>query len=147
MPIPDRHKQRKEYLRHKTTTLSKFIGSLVTALLIPVLSIVCLRRLVDWMFQLNSLLLLCLLSCLFIIVICLPVGWFSQISGRSWREHRSIPYVPAIPPNSLPANEVLVRSSQEPEQEQSTVLLRAAENADTPAEELLRSATGEKTNS
>ena len=57
---------------------------------------------------------------------------------------KSIPYVPPVTPNTLPAEEVLVRGSQEPTQEQSTVLLRAAgENTDRP-EEMLRASVGKE---
>jgi hypothetical protein len=56
----------------------------------------------------------------------------------------SVPYVPPVKFDTLPAEEVLVRGAQEPTQEQSAVLLRAAEeSADTPAEQLLRAAESE----
>ena len=50
-----------------------------------------------------------------------------------------IPYVPPVTADALPAEEVLVRGSVEPAQEQSRVLLRGTDgSADTGERDLLR---------
>jgi hypothetical protein len=57
-------------------------------------------------------------------------------------QEEAIPYVQPVTINTLPAEEVLVRGSEEPIQEQSTSLLRAAgERDEFPVEELLRAST------
>jgi hypothetical protein len=67
-------------------------------------------------------------------------------SCRQEKQIMYLPYVPPVTSDILPAEEVLVRSSQEPTQEQSTVLLRAAgENGDKP-EQLLRASLNEVKN-
>jgi hypothetical protein len=58
---------------------------------------------------------------------------------------KSLPIVPPVIENALPAEKILVRAAQEPTQELSAVLLRAAEeNAEVAAEELLRATESEK---
>jgi hypothetical protein len=54
------------------------------------------------------------------------------------RELHAIPYVPPVTPDTLPADEILVRGSEEPVAVQSEVLLRSAQGQDTPKEELLK---------
>jgi hypothetical protein len=50
-----------------------------------------------------------------------------------------IPYVPPVTPDTLPADEILVRGAEEPLIAQNEVLLRAArQGQETPKEELLR---------
>jgi hypothetical protein len=51
---------------------------------------------------------------------------------------REIPPVPPVTVDTLPAEEVLVRSSAEPTVRQSEMLLRAATGQEMPTEELLR---------
>ncbi len=52
---------------------------------------------------------------------------------------KSNPYVPPVTPDTLPADEILVRGSEEPPVAQSEVLLRAAHRGkETPKEEWLR---------
>lgn len=65
---------------------------------------------------------------------------FSESAQKAHGEARQLPYVPPVTPDSLPAEEVLLRGSQEPLQEQGKTLLRAADgsSADTPEQELLR---------
>jgi len=73
------------------------------------------------------------------IVILVPLLLVSVSStGKVVRRARE-QYFPPVTPNTLPAVEVLVRSSEEPPVVQSEVLLRAAQAAqETPKEELLR---------
>jgi hypothetical protein len=49
-----------------------------------------------------------------------------------------VPYAPPVNPDTMPAEEVLVRGSDEPPVAQSEILMRAADGAETPPEELLR---------
>jgi hypothetical protein len=49
-----------------------------------------------------------------------------------------VQYVPPVTADTLPADEILVRGSEEPPIAQNAVLLRAAKGQETPAEELLR---------
>ena len=62
------------------------------------------------------------------------------------RQVSSIPFTPPVKEQIplLPADEVPVLSSQEPTQEQSAVLLRAAGEKDDRPEQLLRASVGEK---
>jgi hypothetical protein len=55
-----------------------------------------------------------------------------------------LPYVPPVHPNALPADEILVRSSEAPMVAQGEVLLRAARETCAPQEELLRMSVGEQ---
>jgi hypothetical protein len=56
-----------------------------------------------------------------------------------------IPYVPPVTPNTLPADEILVRSSTLSEVPQSEILLRATHaTQETPPEELLRVSEGKQ---
>jgi len=75
-------------------------------------------------------------------------GFTTLKSGHFARRQVStaalLPYIPPIAPNTLPVEEVLVRGSQEPTQEQRTVLLRAAGEKDDKPEQLLRASVGEK---
>lgn len=79
---------------------------------------------------------LCVLIAFLFLYVCWKLqSWLKQTS----KELKDISYTPPVDTNTLPAKEILVRGSQEPIQEQSTVLLRAAEeSAEVPAEELLR---------
>ena len=149
MSVPDRQKQRREYLRKKAGVISKSVGGqLLLFLLIPI-TIICFLASIGLLFlsvifwtpgMLPSLVITCLLT-IFGGYGCWKIG---EIIDRCKRDERSIRYIPPVTSYMLPNEEVLVRASQEPTQEQSVVLLRAAESADTPAEQLLRAAKGEE---
>jgi len=67
------------------------------------------------------------------------------IALQAHQEARRIPYVPPVTAKALPAEEVLVRGSEEPAQEQGKVLLRGTEGStDTGEQELLRSSQGQE---
>ena len=75
------------------------------------------------------------------------LAWlFGSIARRQAKKATTIPYVPPVTANAdnLPAEEVLVRGSEEPLAPQREVLLRAtiAEQG-TPPEQLLRSSEAE----
>ena len=55
-------------------------------------------------------------------------------------EAAKLRYVPPVTADTLPANEILIRSSEEPPVAQSEVLMRAAQGQETPKEELVRMA-------
>ena len=56
---------------------------------------------------------------------------------------RRMPYVPPVTASTLPAEETLVRASEEPTVAQSEILLRAAHaEQETPQQELLRGSQG-----
>ena len=57
---------------------------------------------------------------------------------RRARRAANIAYIPPVRPDILPADEILVRGSEEPPVVQSTVLVRASQGIETPKEELLR---------
>jgi len=74
----------------------------------------------------------------------LLLGWITwqllRISDRASSEAEKLPYVPPVTADALPVEEVLVRASAEPDQEQSRVLLRVADGSSGAGEqELLRS--------
>jgi hypothetical protein len=65
---------------------------------------------------------------------------------RQARKARAaLSYVPPVPPDTFPAEEVLVRGAEEPQAESET-LVRAAmpTTEETPAEQLLRSSQGQE---
>lgn len=63
-----------------------------------------------------------------------------RAAHRAHREAKQLPYVPPVTADILPAEEVLVRGSAQPAQEQSKVLLRGTDSsAGTGEQELLRS--------
>lgn len=155
MPIPDREKQRREYMRKKIIAAVKSSVCEAFCLLLIIHTVWWLfapfmlghSYYTNWRFITYGLThglivdALCLtlwpLILLGLTLLCACIG------KRQSKIASAIPFVPAITPNNLPAEEVLVRSSQKPKQEQSAILLRAAENKESPAEELLRASTGE----
>jgi hypothetical protein len=87
-----------------------------------------------------------------VIIALSAVGGMTYACPRLFRsvvelkeQREEIPFVPPITTDTLPADEVLVRASEEPTQEQSAILLRAAGvSAEVPADELLRASRVEK---
>ena len=150
MRVPDRQKQRREYLKKKARTSTLQVGGILLLAVVGFPTV-----------------LLFLLAVFFVVMFCLtPLGSFAIIGfcicaalgvggvsvchalnrmvAAAAKQSRSLPYFPPVTIDTLPAEEVLVRSSQEPTQEHSAVLLRAAgESNDTPAEQLLRAAVSE----
>ena len=55
---------------------------------------------------------------------------------------KRVSYIPPVTPDTLPADEILVRGSAVPRVTQSEVLLRAAKESETPKEDLLRLTIG-----
>ena len=79
----------------------------------------------------------------------LLAGYFlcARIGQRMIRsaQEMNVAYVPPATPNTLPAEEILVRGAAEPTAAHSDVLLRAAQGEQaTPKEDLLRASQGER---
>jgi hypothetical protein len=144
MHVPDREKQRREYLKKKAGSYGTkvMVFGLFLFLLLP--TITC------GLFTIISLFVPALqpsaigfaMSALFFGFWCRFTYWFVK---RADTEIAAIPFIPPVTASTLPAEEVLVRGAQEPSQEQSTVLLRASgESTEVPVEELLRAIVAEK---
>jgi len=78
------------------------------------------------------------------------LGWIIwrllRISDRASSEAEKLPFVPPVTADTLPAEEVLVRGSEEPAQEQSKILLRGTNGSGgTREQELLRSSQQQET--
>ena len=71
--------------------------------------------------------------CIIVPLLLVSVRSTSNVIQQVKEEH-----FPSATPNTLPADEILVRGSEEPPIVQSNVLLRAVKGAETPKEELLR---------
>jgi hypothetical protein len=149
MRVPDRQKQRQAYLKKKAVTNGKSIGGcfLLVCLLIftAFCGILTCGFLIAAVMTREAGTVLFMALCALLTMAgghgCSRIGLFFE---QAYREEAAIPYVPPLRPESLPAEEVLVRGAQEPVQEQSASLLRAAEErAEASAEELLR-AVGER---
>jgi hypothetical protein len=76
----------------------------------------------------------------FLVLIALISGYnVTRGTGKAIDKIARIPYVPPVIADNLPADEILVRGSDEPSVGQSDVLLRAAQQVqETAKEELLR---------
>jgi len=70
---------------------------------------------------------------------------FYRSLRHAYREASQLPYVPPVTADTLPVEEVLVRGSEEPAQEQSQVLLRGTDgSAGAGEQELLRRSQGQE---
>jgi hypothetical protein len=131
--MPDRKKLRREYLRKRRTTFAPggfSIVLLITFLLFECWLIISLRRSGHLSMGLLVFVGVALVKCALMAYKTVKMVQ-QQVSG--------IPHVPPVTPNTLPADEILVRASEEPPVAQSDVLLRAAQKGqETPKEELLR---------
>src|SRR5579871_5830554 len=128
--VPDRQRLRREYLRKKRRVLvCSFMG---TAVMIAVtVGVIISTNDKPWMpYQ------------LLFFLLGYTILVFGGFAAASWprirKELNEIPYVPAVTLAALPADEILVRGSQEPAVAQNEVLLRAANEQETPKEQLLR---------
>jgi hypothetical protein len=74
------------------------------------------------------------------LVLLLAARQVTRFAHRVHRKAKQLPYVPPVTVNTLPAEEVLVRGSEEPKEEQGKVLLRGTGGSEgTGEQELLRS--------
>jgi hypothetical protein len=141
--VTERKRRRWEYLKKKGATYSNV--ALYSALFVPALTIAGLCGIAAVMILFigpND-----ILSSLFAIGLLLGCGLSGALSWycrnrilASQRQARQLSYVPPVTPKTLPAEEILVRGSEEPPVQQSEVLLRAAKpgQQEMSAEELLR---------
>src|SRR5262245_15619593 len=125
MPVPDRKKQRREYLRKKVFGYaSLLVGFSMLSVAIVVLTswksyaVTGIRLAGDVLGPLSM-------------VVGIVVSIVASISyfRDGIKQVKTTSYIPPVTPNTLPAEEVLVRGSQEPEEEQSAVLLRAVKES------------------
>jgi hypothetical protein len=155
MRIPDRQKLRREYLKKKAGAVSKSLGFnlLLPCLMMATLVSAGLTMTSLFKFpyvQLYKLLVgeYSLLGDILLVVtyILLTFGFgyacwkMKHLVEHSEQQEAAIEFVPPVTPGTLPAEEVLVRGSEEPTQDQRTLLLRAADgSANGPADPRLRS--------
>jgi hypothetical protein len=72
-------------------------------------------------------------------LICFVLVWFAiRTFKNNMKQVKNLAYVASITSDTLPAEEILVRGSEEPSVALNEVLLRAAKEQETPKEELLR---------
>ena len=149
MRVPDRQKQRREYLRKKAGVRGIIVGGQLLEILL--FSVTGLCGLASFGLLLCSIAIGPQFYLTTLVSILLTVGggyisWkLGKLTDRAEQEERSLAFVPPVTPDTLPAEEVLVRGAQELTQEQSTVLLRAAEESvASPTEELLRASIGKR---
>jgi hypothetical protein len=123
--VPDRKKLRREYLRRKAFAYG--IGGIFL--------VITLTFFVAWLHQtgLDSVSRNAFLYCSVLVFFV----WTAVKVSRD--AVKSVPYVPPVISDDLPADEILVRGSEELPVAQSEVLLRGAQKGEeTPKEELLR---------
>jgi hypothetical protein len=153
---PDRKKLRREYLRKKWKAQVKVIlgAAFGTVMGFSALILICFLCLVlafspYWDEDgVETPATHCLrVALVFLIGSALIVAstWLAWYGGKTSKkgiaEAKNLPFVSPVIPDTLPADEILVRGSEEPLVEQSEVLLRAAKGVETPQEELLRITT------
>jgi len=152
MRIPDREKQRRDYLTKKAGTISKGIAGGIVCLILALVTLV--------------LLILGIFCCFYrwadakgetqyglpvgigFLIVAAITGSLAALSGLHAKDQadraKALPYIPPLTPGTLPAEEVLIRGAQPPTEGQGALLLRAAEESvNTPAKELLRAAAEE----
>ncbi len=156
--VPDRKKQRREYLRQKGTaylkTTSGGIVFVFTVLLTPLLASAAIYSWVGWLLWWDRLadpgshwdIFAIVLTVLAVISgLACYLSW--SLMQHAIRSAARLSPVPPVTPNTLPAEEVLVRGSEEPQQAQSEMLVRPATAEQvTPKTQLLRVVEGEPQN-
>ena len=141
----ERFNQRKQYLKQKRIAYAK--GGIADLLIVPcaVLS-VCLFLAALFCLYIGGIPLLVspivFVAALLIASLCIL---FADLARRRYEEAQQLPYVPPVTADTLPAEEVLVRASEKPKEEQSQILLRGTDSsAGTGEQELLRSSQGQE---
>lgn len=148
----ERKKQRRRYLWKKGKAYTKF--SIATLLAIPCTLIGCLllaafaMTLYDYFILNNSngaKSPINFVSWIGTILLFGAMIWVMvRAARRAHQAAKQLPYVPPVTADTLPAEEVLVRGSVEPTQEQGKVLLRGTgSSTDTEVQELLRGSQGQ----
>src|SRR5260370_33487923 len=116
MRVPERQKKRREYLKKKAGAYVLIMLAVFVCLALIVGGMPACGKLADlsmdssrgwfWGFSMT------LAGIVVTIVIFLALYFGGQILTSSGEITKTIPYVPPITPNTLPAEEVLVRGSQ-----------------------------------
>jgi hypothetical protein len=133
--VPDRKKLRRDYLRKKRRLNAlQIVGFciLLPCILAPIAIAI---GLLAW-YRFSAVASLSTLAALGCWLLLVRKGWRALLEVE--RRERTLPYVPPVTLNTLPANEVLVRGSQQPATPHKEVLLRPAQGGETPADQLLR---------
>src|SRR5258708_6457352 len=141
MRVPDRQKQRREYLKRLNRVHVKkevWRQLLWTAGFFMILcGVIALKSSMDSIIWDGNHLIIAMIFAILACVSGVLLRASNNFYKKACREEETLPYVPPFLPDKLPAEEVLVRGSQEPTHEQSTVLLRAAEYKYVNPEQLL----------
>ena len=136
--VPNRTKLRRTYLRRKAETYMTLLTSsgLVVVFVLILAAIIALARWFVLQQQPGMAIVMVGFGFfpLFLCLVCL-----NDVKNTKQKSRR-LPYVPPVTPETLPADEILVRGAQPPPVVQNEVLLRAATAASTPKEELVRGA-------
>jgi hypothetical protein len=141
--VPDRKRQRREYILKKQSAYVQWvIGGImllpagIIALISAITTVVACAC---YILTRRYTALLFTIFCGGIITVCSSFfAWMGYALVADGNKLSQTPYVPPVTPDTLPANEVLVRGAQPPPVVPSEVLLRAAQGEETPKEELLR---------
>ncbi|HZT43847.1 MAG TPA: hypothetical protein VFA07_16895 [Chthonomonadaceae bacterium] len=148
----ERIKQRRQYLKKRRGAYTEFSIATFCLILCAVIDVVVVGGFVVWLYiSLTSKvfsvthLAAGLVSMAWMMLMFGYMTWVMIQAGiRARLEAKQLPYVPPVTPDTLPAEEVLVRGSEEPTQEQCNVLLRSADGSTgTGEQELLRSSQGQ----
>ena len=127
--VPNRKKLRREYLRKKGGLLSLICGQVVIYLALFTGFVLTRHG--------NELLHDVLMVTLFLNMIANL--YLTGFMKRTKQKLKQLPYVPPVTSATLPADEVLVRGSIEPEAPQETLLRAAQGDEQSKPDELLRS--------
>jgi hypothetical protein len=141
--VPDRKRLRREYVQRKRDLwLELALGSVVLSVLLGILAVCFAAFYIPFTrgrIPLSNLMGGVVMALLLFFPLGAIVRWCLRAMQNAAREVVSMVHVPrAIRPDTLPADEILVRGSEEPPVAQSEVLLRAAHTVEISKEELLR---------
>ena len=131
MRVPNRHKLRQEYLKRKAGAYSLILWNGLELLFLTIVTLcfglfACVSFFFAIAIQEPRLMFIPGMMVLFALAAG-NISWEShQFYQKAIQEKATLLHVPPVRPDTLPAEEVLVRGSQEPTLEQSGVLLRAA---------------------
>jgi hypothetical protein len=144
--VPDRKKLRRTYLQKKG--LGFTLRALATGLIVP-------ACILGFLFTMCAVMVLSIPGALhdpggptaLILFAMSSAACWLVFAGCKWgirtgRQMSNLPYVPPITPSTLPPEEILVRSAQEPSSPSETLLRATMTGNETKAEELLRVAPG-----
>jgi hypothetical protein len=144
----ERIKQRRRYLKRKGAAYTKIsLATFLVILLTPIIIVLPTLLVVDLVLPgLLPITPAYRAAGIIAVIGCIATIWYLLVTAsRADRTLQQLPYVPPVTADTLPAEEILVRGSEEPTQEQSKVLLRGTKgSAGTGEQELLRSSQGQE---